>query len=192
MRLLTIVLLFCFNVNILHSAEIKKLVLGGGCFWCMEPPFEKETGVVSFVYGYNWGYKYSPSYEEFYSGLSGHREVVEVTYDAQKISLSKLLQIYWKNIDPLDAYGQFCDKGDQYKSTLYYSNDFEKNEILKSKAVAEKNLKIKKPIVTEVLPASPFYPAEDYHQDYYKKNPIRYKFYRLNCGRDNRLEQLWP
>ena len=192
MRLLTIVLLFCFNVNILHSAETKKLVLGGGCFWCMEPPFEKETGVVSVVSGYTGGKKANPSYEEVSSGQSGHREVVEVTYDAQKISLSKLLQIYWKNIDPLDAYGQFCDKGDQYKSTIYYANDLDKSEMLKSKTIAEKNLKIKKPIVTEIIPASPFYPAEDYHQDYYKKNPIRYKFYRLNCGRDNRLEQLWP
>lgn len=192
MRLLSIVLLFYFNVNNLHSAELKKLVMGGGCFWCMEPPFEKEPGVISVVSGYTGGKKANPSYEEVSSGISGHREVVEVTYDAQKISLSRLLSIYWENVDPLDSYGQFCDKGDQYKSALYYADETERNEILKSKAQAESKLKIKSAIVTEVISRSAFYPAENYHQDYYKKNPVRYKFYRFNCGRDKRLEQLWP
>lgn len=175
-----------------YSAPIKKAVFAGGCFWCMEPPYDAhlKNGVISVRSGYTGGAKANPTYEEVSDGSSGHREVIEVEYDSAKISYEKLLEIFWMNIDPLDDQGQFCDKGDHYKSAVYYNDESEKLAFEKSLKVIQEKLKGKS-IKTLILPAKPFYPAEGYHQDYYVKNPVRYKFYRYNCGRDQRLKELW-
>ena len=168
-------------------------MFAGGCFWCMEPPYEalKQEGVIKVTSGYTGGAKANPTYEEVSAGKSGHREVVEVQYDPQKISLDRLLEIFWINIDPLDGDGQFCDRGEQYQSAVYFHNSEEKKIIERSKQIVSKKLKVKGKIKTKILPVTAFWPAEDYHQDYYIKNPLRYKFYRHNCGRDKRLDELW-
>lgn len=169
--------------------NIKTAIFAGGCFWCMEKPYDKIDGVISTVSGYSGGAVDNPTYEQVSSGATGHYEVLQVTYDASKISYDKLLDIFWRNVDPLDAGGQFCDRGGQYRSGIFYSSEEEQQIAEQSKAKHEQILGQK--IVTEILPASTFYPAEDYHQDYYLKNPVRYKFYRWNCGRDQRLEEVW-
>ncbi len=161
----------------------------GGCFWCMVHPFDQLPGVISVTSGYTGGHKKNPTYEEVSAGGTGHVESVQVIYDPKKIGYDKLLDVYWHNIDPLDAGGQFCDRGDQYKSVIFYHGAEQQRLAEQSKAAIEKHLG--KPVVTAIRPASVFYAAEEYHQDYYKKNPIRYKFYRYTCGRDQRLEQLW-
>ncbi len=171
-------------------AAEKKAVFAGGCFWCMEPPYEKTDGVLSVESGYIGGKKANPTYQEVSGGKSGHIEAVEVTYDDTKVSYDKLLTIFWRNIDPFDSAGQFCDKGPQYLSGIYYSNEEEEKLAQKSLAKVMEKFSDKK-VATFVKKASAFYSAEDYHQDYYKKNPIRYKFYRFNCGRDKRLESVW-
>lgn len=171
-------------------AETKKAVFAGGCFWCMEKPYDKIDGVISTISGYTGGHTDNPTYKSTSTGKTGHYEALEVTYDSKKVSYEKLLDVFWKNIDPFDARGQFCDKGPQYRSGIF-SND--KNEIelaKKSKQVLQQKLKDKKTIVTEILPAKTFYPAEEYHQDYYLKNPVRYKYYRFGCGRDKRLKEV--
>lgn len=160
-------------------------VFAGGCFWCMEPSFDKISGVTKTTSGYAGGTKANPTYEEVSSGLSGHIEVLEVTYDPKLVTYSQLLKVFWENIDPFDKQGQFCDKGEQYKSAVFTSKPEEIKEFEKSKPAG------KGEVVTALLPSKPFYPAEEYHQDYYKKNPIRYKFYRFNCGRDKRLQEIW-
>lgn len=172
---------------------IKILVIAAGCFWCIQPPYDTTPGVVSTRVGYTGGSKENPSYEDVSSGSTGHIEAIEVTYDAKKISLEKLLDVFWKNIDPFDSKGQFCDKGPQYISAFFYANDEEKTVFEKSKSDVQKKLEQtpKQTIVTQALPLKKFYPAEDYHQMYYKKNPVRYKFYRYNCGRDKRLKDVW-
>lgn len=161
----------------------------GGCFWCMVPPFEKLAGVISVTSGYTGGHKVNPTYEEVSAGDTGHVEAVQIIYDPEKIGYGKLLDVFWHNVDPLDAGGQFCDRGDQYKSGIFYHGEEQKRLAEQSKAAMEKQLK--RPVVTAIRPAGPFYAAEAYHQDYYKKNPLRYEFYRYTCGRDRRLEQLW-
>ena len=161
----------------------------GGCFWCMVHPFDQLAGVISVTSGYTGGHKKNPTYEEVSAGGTGHVESVQVIYDPKKIGYDKLLDVYWHNIDPLDAGGQFCDRGDQYKSVIFYHDAEQQRLAERSKAAIEKQLG--KPVVTAIRPASAFYAAEAYHQDYYKKNPIRYEFYRYTCGRDQRLEQLW-
>lgn len=171
------------------TTEMKTAIFAGGCFWCMEKPFDNTEGVISTVSGYMGGESKNPTYKEVSSGTSGHVEVLEVTYDPSVITYAELLPIFWRNIDPLDAGGQFCDRGPQYRSELYYDGEDEKAAALASKAQHEDILGEK--IVTEVSPRSAFYVAEDYHQDYYQNNPIRYKYYRWNCGRDQRLEELW-
>lgn len=163
----------------------------GGCFWCMEPPFERMKGVVSVTSGYAGGRVANPTYEEVSAGGTGHRESVDVLYDPSQVSYQQLLDVYWHNVDPLDNEGQFCDKGGQYRTAIFYTNAEERRLAEASKqAVAAKLGHV---VYTDVipLPANIFWPAEDYHQDYYKKNPIRYKFYRYNCGRDQRLEKVW-
>lgn len=160
-------------------------VFAGGCFWCMEPPFDKIPGVTKTTSGYAGGAKANPTYEEVSSGHSGHLEVLEVTYDPKLVTYSQLLKVFWENIDPFDKQGQFCDKGEQYKSAVFTSKPEEIKEFEKSKPTGRGE------VVTALLPTKPFYPAEGYHQDYYKKNPIRYKFYRFNCGRDKRLNEIW-
>ena len=178
-------LLFATNI---YAAE--KAVFAGGCFWCMEPPFEKLEGVSQVLSGYSGGEAATATYEKVSAGGTGHKESVEVTYDPAKVSYEKLVDTYFKNIDPYDEKGQFCDKGDSYKAVIFVNNDTEKKIAEeKSKSVQTAKAALGK-VVTEILSLKKFYPAEDYHQDYYKKNPIRYTFYRSRCGRDTRLKNI--
>jgi peptide-methionine (S)-S-oxide reductase len=160
----------------------------GGCFWCMEGPFDKLPGVISVTSGYTGGPVRNPSYEQVSSGGTGHRESVEIIFDPTKITYAKLLDVFWHNIDPLDNSGQFCDKGSQYRSAIYYHDATQQKLAEESKAAVEKKLGR---VWTDILPASTFWRAEEYHQHYYKKNPVRYHFYRFNCGRDQRLKAVW-
>ncbi len=170
---------------------LEKATFAGGCFWCMEPPFDKLPGVVSTTSGYTGGTKPNPTYEEVSSGRTGHAESVEVLYDPKKISYEKLLDAFWHNIDPTVRDRQFCDVGTQYRTAIFVHNDEQRRVAERSKAELQKTKPFKQDIVTPIVPASTFYPAEQYHQDFYKKNPIRYKFYRDGCGRDARLKELW-
>ncbi|WP_088346955.1 MULTISPECIES: peptide-methionine (S)-S-oxide reductase MsrA [Rhodomicrobium] len=172
-----------------QSPQTASAIFAGGCFWCMEPPFDKTPGVTATTSGYSGGPEVNPTYEQVSAGTTGHYEVVKVDYDPSKVSYEKLLEVYWPNIDPTDAAGQFCDKGPQYRSVIFYGNEKEKDLAEASlKAVSEK---LGKKVETQILPATAFYPAEGYHQDYYLKNPIKYKFYRYGCGRDARLDAVW-
>jgi peptide-methionine (S)-S-oxide reductase len=171
------------------SAGTAKATFAGGCFWCMEPPYDKLDGVLSTISGYAGGKKKNPTYEEVSAGTTGHTEVVQVTYDPKKITYEKLLDVFWRNIDPLTPNRQFCDVGSQYRAAIFYHDEDQKRLAEASKKALGK--RFKEPIVTEIVRFTEFYPAEDYHQDYYTKNPLRYKFYRHNCGRDRRLEELW-
>ena len=168
-----------------------KATFAGGCFWCMEPPYDKLPGVLSTTSGYMGGKKRSPTYEEVSTGTTGHTEVVQVVYDPAKVSYEKLLEVFWRNIDPTVRDQQFCDVGSQYRTAIFYHDEEQKRLAEASKAALEKSKPFKAPIVTPVQAAGEFWPAEDYHQDYYKKNPVRYKYYRTGCGRDDRLKQLW-
>jgi peptide-methionine (S)-S-oxide reductase len=163
----------------------------GGCFWCMEPPFDKTNGVVSTTSGYTGGSKAGATYEEVSAGGTGHKEAVRVVYDPQKVSYAKLLDVFWRNIDPVDARGQFCDKGDQYKAAIFVADDEQRRLAEESKAALERSGRFRQPITVTIQPTGPFWAAEDYHQDYYLKNPAKYKLYRWNCGRDARLEAVW-
>jgi peptide-methionine (S)-S-oxide reductase len=162
----------------------------GGCFWCVEADFDKVAGVISTTSGYTGGRTANPSYEEVSRGGTGHAEAVEIVYDPTKVSYEKLLDVFWHNIDPLAKNRQFCDHGDQYRTAIFYHDDKQRGLAEASKTVVQARFK-QQPIQTEITAAGPFYKAEEYHQDYYVKNPIRYKFYRFNCGRDARLEELW-
>jgi peptide-methionine (S)-S-oxide reductase len=166
-------------------------IFAGGCFWCMEPPYDKLEGVISTTSGYAGGKTVNPTYEQVSSGETGHIEVVRIEYDPAKVSYDKLLEVFWRNIDPLDAGGQFCDRGAHYRSAILYLNEDQKRAAEASKARLEGPGGLGKPVATELLPVYAFYAAEAYHQDYYKKNPVRYRFYRMNCGRDARLKALW-
>jgi peptide-methionine (S)-S-oxide reductase len=164
-------------------------IFAGGCFWCTEADFDKVAGVISTTSGYIGGKVANPSYEQVSAGSTGHTEAVEVVYDPGKVSYEKLLTYFWRHIDPLVKNAQFCDHGEQYRSAIFVRNDEERAlaETSKKKVEAE----LKKPAYTQIAAAGPFYKAEDYHQDFYQKNPTKYKFYRWNCGRDQRLEQIW-
>ena len=164
---------------------------GGGCFWCMEPPYDKLPGVTATISGYMGGKTMNPTYQDVTSGNTGHVEVVQVVYDPKKISYEKLLEVFWVNIDPTVRDRQFCDTGSQYRSVIFFHNEEQRKAAEASKAAVEKSRKFKEPIVTPLEMAAPFYAAEDYHQDYYTKNPTRYNFYRNGCGRDARLKSLW-
>jgi peptide-methionine (S)-S-oxide reductase len=163
----------------------------GGCFWCMEAAFDPVKGVQSTVSGYTGGHKANPTYYEVGSGRTGHAEAVRVVYDPKQVSYDTLLDTFWHNIDPVDPRGQFCDKGTQYRPEIFVHDEAQKKAAEASKAALEKSGRFKQPIVVKITAAGPFYVAEDYHQDYYIKNPVRYKFYRYNCGRDARLQQVW-
>lgn len=171
------------------QAKPAKAIFAGGCFWCMEPPFEKLPGVSGVISGYSGGARPNPTYEEVGSGGTGHAEVVEIIYDPARVSYEKLLEVFWHNIDPLSSNGQFCDRGEQYRSIIFYGNENERRLAEESKKKVEQRLKAK--VVTEIVPAATFYRAEEYHQDYSVKNPLRYGFYRKSCGRDARLAKLW-
>jgi peptide methionine sulfoxide reductase msrA/msrB len=173
------------------APHLEKATFAGGCFWCMEPPFEKLEGVKEVISGYTGGTKVNPTYEEVSAGGTGHLEAVEVVYDPAKVTYEKLLDVFWKQINPTDAGGQFVDRGSSYKSAIFYHNEEQKKLAEQSKKKLEQSGRFDKPIVTEIRPAVPFYRAEDYHQDYWKKNPVRYKFYRYNSGRDQYLEKTW-
>jgi peptide-methionine (S)-S-oxide reductase len=170
-------------------AKLRTATFAGGCFWCMEPPFDALPGVVSTTSGYTGGRIPSPSYEQVSSGGTGHIEAVQVLYDPAQVSYEKLLEVFWRNVDPLTANGQFCDRGEQYRTAVFWQDESERAAAERTKQEAARHLG--KPVVTEITKAAPFYAAEEYHQDYYKKNPVRYKFYRYNCGRDQRLAEVW-
>ena len=163
----------------------------GGCFWCMEPPFDVVAGVLSTTAGYTGGVKENPTYQEVSNGDTGHAEAVQVRYDPAQVSYDKLLDVYWRNVDPTTSDRQFCDNGHQYRTAIFYHNAAQRQAAEASKAALLQQPQLKGEIATEIVPATKFYPAENYHQDYYKKNPVRYKFYRFNCGRDQRLRELW-
>lgn len=174
-----------------NGATTARAIFAGGCFWCMEAPFDVLPGVISTTSGYLNGQKKDPTYQEVSAGTTGHTEGVEVVYDPKKISYEKLLETFWLNIDPTTANKQFCDSGSQYRSGIYFVDAAQEKAARDSKAVLDKSKPFKEAIQTEIVAAAKFYPAEDYHQDYYKKNPIRYKYYRNGCGRDARLKQIW-
>ena len=166
-------------------------VFAGGCFWCTESDFEKVPGVVEVISGYTGGRVANPTYEQVSAGGTGHVESVKVVYDPAKVSYEQLLQVFWHHVDPTDAGGQFVDRGSQYRSVIFYATDPERQKAEASKQELGASGRFGNPIVTEILPLGPFYPAEEYHQDYYKKNPIRYKFYRFQSGRDQFLKKVW-
>ncbi len=163
----------------------------GGCFWCMEPHFDVLPGVVSTTSGYTGGHSADPSYEQVSAGHTGHAESVQVLYDPKRITFEQLLEVYWRNVDPTTGDRQFCDAGRQYRPAIFYHTEAQRLAAEASKARVTKVKRFAEPIVVEITAATDFYPAEDDHQDYYQKNPIRYKLYRHNCGRDKRLEELW-
>ncbi len=169
----------------------RKATFAGGCFWCMEPPFDILDGVISTTSGYTGGSRTNPTYAEVSAGVTGHAEAVEVLYDPSKIGYAQLLEIFWRNIDPLTPNRQFCDRGSQYRSAIFYHNAGQEHLARQSKAQLERSGRFEEPIVTEIVQATAFYSAESYHQDYYTKNPLRYKLYKWGCGRDARLKQLW-
>ena len=173
------------------AGNIEKATFAGGCFWCMEHPFDALPGVLSVTAGYTGGQKKNPTYQEVSAGGTGHAESVQIVYDPTKTTYGKLLDVYWHNIDPTTKDRQFCDSGHQYRSAIFYQTEEQHKEALQSKAELEKTKPFKEPVVTEIVPAGEFYPAEEYHQHYYKKNPIRYWYYRNGCGRDQRLKDLW-
>jgi peptide-methionine (S)-S-oxide reductase len=171
--------------------QLPKATLAGGCFWCMEEAFEAVDGVVTVTSGYTGGRQPNPTYKEVSAGGTGHYEAIELQYDPAKVSYAQLLEIFWQNIDPTDRRGQFCDKGTQYRAAIFYQDDIQKQLAEQSKQAVNKRKGFPQAIVTMILPASAFYSAEDYHQDFYQKNPFQYKFYKFNCGRAQRLKQLW-
>lgn len=190
-----ILVIFGLIINILSStaeaATLEKATFAGGCFWCMEAPFDSLNGVISVTAGYTGGSVKNPTYEQVSAGVTGHAEAVQIVFDPIKIPYSKLLDVFWHNIDPTVKNRQFCDRGYQYRSGIFYHNTDQQLSANHSKAALDKNKPFKEPIVTEIVAATEFYPAEEYHQHYYKKNPLRYKYYRSGCGRDKRLKELW-
>lgn len=166
----------------------KTAVFAGGCFWCMQSEFDSEPGVVSTTVGFTGGKVGNPTYEQVSTGTTGHREAIEVAYDPAKVTYKRLLEIFWGNIDPLDATGQFCDKGEQYKAAVFVADKAEWKAAEDSAAAVAKTLG--QPVVTDILPKAKFWPAEGYHQEYYKKSALNYQLYRAGCGRDKRLELL--
>ena len=193
----TLAILLCMAALSATAAEVNippgqaVATFAGGCFWCMEPPYDKVPGVTATISGYMGGRTANPTYEQVSSGTTGHAEVVQVVYDPKKVSYEKLLEVYWVNIDPTVKDRQFCDSGSQYRTAIFYHTDEQRKAAEASKAALEKTKPFKQPIVTAIEMAGPFTPAEEYHQDYYKKNPVRYQFYRSGCGRDARLKELW-
>lgn len=162
-----------------------------GCFWCVEPPFDKLEGVVSTTSGYTAGKTVGPTYKEVSRGGTGHTEAVRVVYDPKKVEYTKLVDVFWRNVDLLDGDGQFCDRGPEYRPAIFTHDDDQKRIAEASKAALAASGRFRQPIAVPVEPAQPFYVAEDYHQDYYLKNPVKYQYYRWGCGRDARLEELW-
>ncbi len=173
------------------GSDIETAILAGGCFWCIEADYEKLDGVLGVVSGYAGGDLKNPTYKQVSAGNSGHIEVVEVSFDANIISYAEILDYFWRHIDPTRDDGQFCDRGPQYRPAIFYRGEMQHREALASEKRTAASKPFPQPLKVELIAANEFYPAEDYHQDYYKKSPIKYKFYRYNCGRDARVEALW-
>ena len=190
LKFIVIFILIFFVNNQLYSQELKKTYFGGGCFWCMEESFDKVDGVTNVVSGYSGGTKPNPTYKEVTYGNTGHFEAAKIIYDEDVINYKKLLNLYWQNIDPFDSTGQFCDKGSSYRSVAFYKNQNEKDEIKNSITNIEKRFKGKK-VVTFIRKFEKFYPAEDYHQDYYQENFMNYLLYKKACGREQTLKNIW-
>lgn len=189
--LLLVVVALALSAGGACAAMLDKAVFAGGCFWCMEAPFDQLPGVVSVAAGYTGGHAKNPTYKDVSAGGTGHAEAVQIVYDPSRISYSALLAVFWRNVDPTVTDRQFCDVGHQYRAAIFYNGEEQRRSALQSKAALEKNKPFREPIVTGIVPATEFYPAEEYHQHYYKKNPLRYKYYRNGCGRDKRLKELW-
>jgi len=193
-RLLSVLILGAALLRLSASARgasQETAIFAGGCFWCEESAFEDLPGVISVTSGYTGGTTKNPTYEEVSSGSTGHAESAQVVYDPDKVSYEKLLDVYWHNIDPLQKDGQFCDHGTQYRTAIFYSNDSQKRAAEASKAKLEEQPRFKGKIATQIVPASTFYPAEAYHQNYCKVRPLQYQSYRQGCGRDARLKEIW-
>lgn len=174
-----------------NKTMAEKAIFAGGCFWCMEPPFEKLEGVHAVISGYIGGHKDDPTYQEVSAGITGHTEAVEICYDPRKISYDELLDVLWMNIDPTDQGGQFVDRGSQYRTGIYFLSEDQKRQAEMSRDKLAASGRFDRPIVTEIVAATTFYPAEDYHQDYYKESPTRYKSYRSHSGRDQFIAKAW-
>ena len=187
MRRLLLVPIVLFAMN--ASAEEAAAVFAGGCFWCMEPPYDQLPGVLDTTSGYSGGHTRTPTYQQVTAGGTGHYEVVRVTYDPDRISYDELLAVFWRNIDPFDDRGQFCDRGSSYRAAVFFGSEAERE--LAEAAKADIETRFGRTVVTGILPAAPFYAAEGYHQNYYTENPLRYRYYRYRCGRDERLRQVW-
>ncbi|TNE39641.1 MAG: peptide-methionine (S)-S-oxide reductase [Alphaproteobacteria bacterium] len=173
------------------AEKTETAIFAGGCFWCAESDFDKVPGVKETVSGYTGGHVDNPDYEIVSAGGSGHYESVKITFDPAIASYAELIDIFWHSVDPIDAGGQFCDRGDSYRTAIFTMNDEQQKIAEGAKAALDKSGMLPKPVATKIIPATAFYPAEDYHQNYYQKNPVRYKFYRFSCGRDRRVEELW-
>lgn len=171
------------------TASTEVATFAGGCFWCMEPPFDKMPGVISTTPGYTGGRVKNPTYDQVKTGKTGHIESIQIEFDPSKVSYEQLLTLFWHNVDPLNGKGQFCDKGNQYRTAIFYHDEHQQQAAKESKSAIAK--KLGRGVKTELIQAKTFYPAEEYHQDYYTKNPKKYKFYRWTCGRDARLDELW-
>jgi peptide-methionine (S)-S-oxide reductase len=174
-----------------YSPATATATFAGGCFWCMQPPFETLDGVLSTTVGYTGGNTPRPTYEQVSAGGTGHAESVQVVYDPRRITYERLLDVFWHNVDPLMQNGQFCDHGNQYRTAIFYHADTQRRLAEESKNHLERSRRFDRPIATQIVPAAAFYPAEEYHQDYHRKNPVRYRYYRWNCGRDQRLQEIW-
>ncbi len=181
--------LFSTTDAMAQNSSTKTTVFAGGCFWCMEPPFDKLDGVISTVLGFAGGHLANPTYNQVTAGGTGHLEAVQIAYDPQKVSIEILLETYWANVDPVDSGGQFCDRGESYTTAVFYADEAQEQAAQRSKALVADLLGGE--IATKIIALDKFYPAEDYYQNYYMKNTLRYKFYRWNCGRDARLEKVW-
>jgi peptide methionine sulfoxide reductase msrA/msrB len=197
---LTALLFTAFQINnaqsqkenpVTQTIKTQQAVFAGGCFWCTESDFEKIPGVLSVVSGYTGGKSVNPTYEQVSAGGTGHVESIQVTFDPSKVTYQDLLDVFWRHVDPTDPGGQFVDRGSQYRSVIFYASEDQRLQAEVSKKTLANSGPFRKPIITEILPLGPFYPAEDYHQDYFKKNPIRYKYYRFGSGRDQFLEKTW-
>jgi len=175
----------------LNNSNYQKATFAGGCFWCMEPPYDGLEGIISTTVGYTGGEKPNPTYEEVCTGKTGHAETVQIVFDSTKISYWELLQVFWRNINPTDPYGQFADKGSQYRTAIFYHDEKQKELAEKSKKELEASGKFDNPIVTEIVPAPEFYAAEDYHQEFYKNHPLRYNSYKMGSGRAGYLKKVW-
>jgi len=171
--------------------DTETAVFAGGCFWCVESDFDYVPGVIRTISGYTGGRLDNPTYEQVSRNTTGHREAVEIVFDPQKVSYEMLLEVFWRSVDPTDGGGQFCDRGESYRTAIFYRNEAQQRLALASRQRLEESGQLVEAVATTLEPASTFYAAEDYHQDYYRKNPLRYQFYRYSCGRDERIKELW-